>query len=81
MPINKLAKRFNLKACILYRWVSKLDKVAPDHNVMLTKTKKFKKMHERSKDFIWNYLEEAKVPIQAKALRDAVKSEVKLSVS
>ena len=38
-------------------------------------------MHERSKDFIWNYLEEAKVPIQAKALRDAVKSEVKLSVS
>ena len=76
VPIKQLARRFGLKACTLYRWIAKLDKTAPNLSVISTKPKRFKKMHDRAKDFIDGYLEEAKVPIQVRAVKDAVKSEV-----
>ena len=38
-------------------------------------------MHDRAKDFIHDYLEESKVPIQAPALRQAIKSEIQLELS
>ena len=38
-------------------------------------------MHDWVKDFIYDYLEESKVPIQAPALRQAIKSEMQLELS
>ena len=76
MPVKQLAQRFKLKACTLYRWIAKLDKVAPDLSVVPTQPKRHKKLHARAKDFILDYLEDAKVPIRAPALKEAIKSEV-----
>ena len=76
-----MAQRFRLKACTLYRWIAKLDKVAPDLSVVPTQPQRYKKLHDRAKDFIDDYLEEAKVPIQASSLRKAVKAEVQLNLS
>ena len=81
VPIKQLAQRFRLKACTLYRWIAKLDKVAPDLSVVPTQPKRYKKIHKRAEDFIFQYLDEAKVPIQASSLREAIKSEVQLNLS
>jgi hypothetical protein len=44
------------------------DQQQNDENNGMNKRRKFKKMHNRSRDFIDNYLELAKVPVQAAAL-------------
>ena len=80
-PIKQLAQRFRLKSCTLYHWVDKLDKIAPNLTALPTQPHRFKKMHDRTKDFISDYIDEAKVPILVKGVKDAVKSEVKLSLS
>jgi len=38
-------------------------------------------MHSRAKDFIEKFLDEADVPIQVPALKNAIKSEVQLNLS
>ena len=38
-------------------------------------------MHDRAKDFIFDYLDAAKVPIRATDLKQAINSEVQLGLS
>jgi len=73
VPVKQLAQRFRLKACTLYRWIAKLDKVAPDLTVAPAQPKRHKKLHARAKDFIIDYLEDTKVPIRVPALKQAIK--------
>ena len=45
----------------------------PNPSIVFKESRKFKKMHNRSKDFIDNYIENAVVPIQVPELKKAIK--------
>jgi hypothetical protein len=53
----------------------------PDPSIVFKVRRRFKKMHNRSKDFIDNYIENAVVPIQVPELKKAIKQGAQLNLS
>jgi len=63
VPVHQLAKRFKLKPRFLYRQLAKLALPAAQLPAALPKRRKFKKVHERARDFIEDFVDKAEVPI------------------
>ncbi len=63
VSVQQLAKRFRLKPRFLYRQLKKLTQSTAQLDAALPKRRKFKKMHERAKDFIEDFVDKANVPI------------------